>query len=57
MGHSISFIRKQEEILAQDISTITKMAKYYDLDKSLVEKAKNYLISKKIELNDLTVEE
>jgi hypothetical protein len=50
-------MRKLDDILSHDISTISKMAKYYDLDKGLVEKAKNYLVCQKQEHADLTPEE
>ncbi len=43
----MSQMRLEDEILSRDISTISKMAKYYDLDKNLVEKAKNSLICQK----------
>ncbi len=33
------------------------MAKYYDLDRTLVEKAKNFLVCQKKEKADLTPEE
>lgn len=36
IGHILSKMRLEEEVLSNDISTITKMAKYYDLDKGLV---------------------
>jgi len=50
-------MRKEDEILSRDISTISKMAKYYDLDKNLVEKAKNFLVCQKKSKADLTPEE
>ena len=36
IGHILSDMRQEGEILSKDISTITKMANYYDLDKGLV---------------------
>lgn len=52
-------MRKEDEILQRDISTIGKMARCYDLDKVLVEKAKNYLVSQKNKMfhSELTIEE
>jgi len=36
IGNIINYMRMEDEILSRDISTISKMAKYYDIDKSLV---------------------
>lgn len=36
IGNIINYMRMEDEILSRDISTMSKMAKYYDIDKSLV---------------------
>jgi hypothetical protein len=36
IGHIIGHMRLEDEILSRDISTVSKMAKYYDLDRNLV---------------------
>jgi hypothetical protein len=35
MGHTLSKMRKQQENLEKDIQTISKIAKFYNLNKTL----------------------
>ena len=48
MGHTLSKMREQSEVLERDLQTISKMSKYYNLERSLQNKAKAFLFSNQV---------
>jgi hypothetical protein len=48
MGHTLSKMRKQSEELERDLQTISKISKYYNLEKKLQNKAKNFIVSNQV---------
>ena len=48
MGHTLSKMREQSEVLERDLQTISKMSKYYNLERSLQNKAKAFLLSNQV---------
>jgi hypothetical protein len=45
MGHTLSKMRQETEMLEKDLQTIGKMARYYHLEKVLENRAKKYIIT------------
>lgn len=45
MGHTLSKMRQETEIIEKDLQTIGKMARYYHLEKMLENRAKKYIIT------------
>ena len=43
MGHTLSKMRESSEQLERDLQTITKVSKYYSLEKDLKNKAKAFV--------------
>jgi hypothetical protein len=57
MGHTLSKMREQSEELERDLQTISKMSKYYNLERSLQNKAKAFLFSNQVRGEELKVED
>lgn len=57
MGHTLSKMREQSEELERDLQTISKMSKYYNLERSLQNKAKAFLCSNQVCSEELKVED
>lgn len=55
MGHTLSKIREKNEIMERDIQTIGKIAKYYNLERKLKNKAKQFIISNQENSEELKV--
>lgn len=53
MGHTLSKMRSKQEELEKDLQTVSKMAKFYNLEKKLENKAKHFLISNQIQTDSL----
>lgn len=50
-------MRKSEEDLEKDLKTLSRVSKFYSLDKSLVNRSKGYLINHQNVIDQLTPEE
>ena len=57
MGHTLSKMREQAEQLERDLQTISKISKYYNLERKLQNKAKNFLFSNQVKSEELKVED
>ena len=57
MGHTLSKIREKHEIMERDIQTIGKIAKYYNLESKLKNKAKQFIMSNQQNSEELKVED
>jgi hypothetical protein len=57
IGYTLSTIRKEEEELENNISTLSKMCKYYRIDQDLANLAKEYLVNNKKSFEDIEPEE
>lgn len=53
MGHTLSKMRNKQEELEKDLQTVSKMAKYYNLEKKLENKAKHFLLNNQIQTDSL----
>jgi hypothetical protein len=45
MGHTLSKMREQSEIMERDLQTISKISKYYNLEPKLQNKARNFILN------------
>jgi hypothetical protein len=45
MGHTLSKMREKKEIIERDMQTISKISKYYNLDRKLTNKARNFIFN------------
>lgn len=57
MGHTLSKMREQSEELERDLQTISKISKYYSLERKLQNRAKNFLFSNQVKSEELKVED
>lgn len=57
MGHTLSKMREQSEELERDLQTISKISKYYNLERKLQNRAKNFLFSNQVKAEELKVED
>ena len=53
IGYTLSSLRKEEEELEQNISTLGKMNKYYCIDQDLNNLAKEHLLQNKKKFQDI----
>jgi hypothetical protein len=53
IGYTLSSLRKEEEELEQNISTLGKMCKYYSIDQDLNNLAKEHLLHNKKKFQDI----
>jgi hypothetical protein len=53
IGYTLSTIRKEEEHLEHNISTLAKMSKHYGLEEELTNHAKSYLINNQKSQEDI----
>lgn len=54
ISHTLSIIRKNEETLQKDLTTLKKIEGFYNIESKLVNRAKGYLVSNQNALVELT---
>lgn len=57
MGHTLSKMRQEKEVLEKDLQTVGKMSKYYNLEKSLENRAKKYILTNHKGVDELRPDE
>ena len=57
MGHTLSKMRERSEDLERDLQTITKISKYYSLEKGLRNKAKTFIFNNTTSTDDLKMQD
>jgi hypothetical protein len=57
MGHTLSKMREQSEELERDLQTISKISKYYNLERKLQIRAKAFLFTNQVKSEELKVED
>lgn len=48
MGHTLSKMREESEALERDLQTLSKISKYYNLERKLQNRAKSFLFSNQV---------
>ena len=57
MGHTLSKMREQSEVMERDLQTISKISKYYNLDPKVQNKARNFIFNNQRKNEDLKIED
>ena len=57
IGYTLSVLRATEEVLQRDLVLLNKLAKTYKLEKMLVNRTKNFLVTNQEPQSQTTVED
>jgi len=57
MGHTLSKMREKKEIMERDMQTISKISKYYNLDRKLTNKARTFIFNHQNNSEELKIED